>query len=57
MKKISRELLSKVVKKNREDKNITQSKLSELSGINRVMLSRIATISFEIEFIIDSNNS
>ncbi len=41
MKKISRELLSKVVKKNREDKNITQSKLSELSGINRVMLSRI----------------
>ena len=41
MKKISNELLSKIVKERRESLKITQSKLSELSGINRAMLSRL----------------
>ena len=41
MKKIDRELLSEIVRKKRESKNITQIELSKLSNINRAMLSRI----------------
>ncbi len=41
MKKISKELLAKIVKEKRSELNITQNRLSELSEINRAMLSRI----------------
>ena len=41
MKKISKELLAKIVKEKRSELNITQNRLSELSQINRAMLSRI----------------
>ena len=41
MKKISKELLAKIVKEKRSELNITQNRLSELSDINRAMLSRI----------------
>ena len=41
MKKISKELLAKIVRKKRSELNITQNRLSELSQINRAMLSRI----------------
>ena len=41
MKKISKELLAKIVREKRSELNITQNRLSELSEINRAMLSRI----------------
>ena len=41
MKKISKELLAKIVREKRNELNITQNRLSELSEINRAMLSRI----------------
>ena len=41
MKRISKELLAKIVREKRSELNITQNRLSELSEINRAMLSRI----------------
>lgn len=41
MKKISKELLAKIVREKRSELNITQNRLSELSEINRAMLSQI----------------
>ena len=41
MKKLSTEKLAKTVKTKREEKKLTQEQLSELTGINRVIISRI----------------
>ena len=43
MKIINREKISKLVKTKREEKNYSQQELSELTGINRAMLSKIET--------------
>ena len=41
MKKLSRELLVKTILEKRKEKEISQQKLSELTGINRSILSRL----------------
>lgn len=41
MKKLSTSKLANTVKTNREEKGLTQEKLSALTGINRVMIGRI----------------
>ena len=38
MKKLSVTKLAKIVKLNREEKGLTQEQLSDLTGINRVMI-------------------
>lgn len=43
MKKIDQKELSKLVKAKREEKNYSQQELSDLTGINRAMLSKIET--------------
>jgi len=46
MKKLSTEKLAKTVKLKREEKGLTQEQLSELTGINRVMIGRIERQNF-----------
>ena len=46
MKKLSSELLAKTVLESRKAKKITQSDLSENTGINRSLLSRLETQDF-----------
>lgn len=46
MKKLSTEKLAKTVKTKREEKKLTQEQLSELTGINRVIISRIERENF-----------
>lgn len=46
MKKISIKLLSSIVVERRKALNITQAKLSELTGINRAIISRIESMGF-----------
>ena len=41
LKKLSQKLLADVVIKNRKNKQMTQSQLSNLTGINRTMIGRI----------------
>ena len=41
MKKLSVKLLADTVSAYRKEKNITQKQLSELTGINRAMISRL----------------
>ena len=59
MKKLSISLLSSIVVERRKAQNITQAKLSELSGINRAIISRIESQSFipsieQLESLADS---
>ena len=46
MKKLSVTKLAKIVKLNREEKGLTQEQLSDLTGINRVMIGRIERENF-----------
>jgi transcriptional regulator with XRE-family HTH domain len=46
MKKLSTSKLSETVKLRREEKGFTQEQLSELTGINRVMIGRIERENF-----------
>ena len=46
MKKLSVAKLAKIVKLKREEKGMTQEQLSDLTGINRVMIGRIERESF-----------
>lgn len=46
MKKLSIEKLAKIVKLKREEKGLTQEQLSDLTGINRVMIGRIERENF-----------
>jgi len=46
MKKLSTAKLAESVKSKREEKGLTQEKLSELTGINRVMIGRIERQNF-----------
>lgn len=46
MKKLSLSLLSSIVSARRKSQNISQIKLSELTGINRALISRIETQTF-----------
>ena len=48
MKKISIQKLSNIVKTQRNKLNLTQNNLSDLTGINRTMISRIEQMSFII---------
>lgn len=44
MKKLSAQLLADTVVNNRKAKNLTQSQLSELTGINRSLIGRIENL-------------
>lgn len=46
MKKLSTSKLANTIKTKREEKELTQEQLSELTGINRVMIGRIERESF-----------
>lgn len=46
MKKLSTIKLAEVIKIKREDKELTQDQLSELTGINRIMIGRIERQNF-----------
>jgi len=46
MKKLSTIKLAEIIKIRREDKELTQDKLSELTGINRIMIGRIERQNF-----------
>ena len=46
MKKLSIEKMAKTVADKRKEKNITQTKLAEISGINRTMISRLESLDY-----------
>ena len=46
MKKLSIEKMAKTVSDKRKEKNITQTKLAEISGINRTMISRLESLDY-----------
>ncbi|HEY5584144.1 MAG TPA: helix-turn-helix transcriptional regulator [Ruminiclostridium sp.] len=46
MKKLSTIKLAEIIKIRREDKELTQDQLSELTGINRIMIGRIERQNF-----------
>ncbi|WP_297790900.1 nucleotide sugar dehydrogenase [uncultured Anaerococcus sp.] len=46
MKKLSIEKLAKTLTSKRKEKNITQAKLAEITGINRAMISRIESLDY-----------
>lgn len=46
MKKLSIEKMAKTIAEKRKEKNITQSKLAEITGINRTMISRIESCAY-----------
>ncbi|WP_311516621.1 nucleotide sugar dehydrogenase [uncultured Anaerococcus sp.] len=46
MKKLSIEKLAKTLASKRKEKNITQAKLAEITGINRAMISRIESLDY-----------
>lgn len=46
MKKLSIEKMAKTVSNKRKEKNITQTKLAEISGINRTMISRLESLDY-----------
>ncbi|WP_058991109.1 nucleotide sugar dehydrogenase [Anaerococcus rubeinfantis] len=46
MKKLSIEKMAKTVSDKRKEKNITQSKLAEITGINRTMISRLESLDY-----------
>lgn len=46
MKKLSIEKMAKTIAEERKEKNITQSKLAEITGINRTMISRIESCTY-----------
>lgn len=46
MKKLSIEKMAKTVCDKRKEKNITQTKLAEISGINRTMISRLESLDY-----------
>jgi len=46
MKKLSTIKLTEIIKIKREDKELTQDQLSELTGINRIMIGRIERQNF-----------
>ncbi|WP_058991124.1 nucleotide sugar dehydrogenase [Anaerococcus rubeinfantis] len=46
MKKLSIEKMAKTVSDKRKEKNITQTKLADLSGINRTMISRLESFDY-----------
>lgn len=46
MKKLSIEKMAKTVSDKRKEKNITQTKLADLTGINRTMISRLESLDY-----------
>lgn len=46
MKKLSIEKMAKTVSDKRKEKNFTQTKLAEISGINRTMISRLESLDY-----------